>query len=129
MGVARAIYEYSKMGWTVLAPLSDSDKYDLVVDDGTTLLKVQVKTTRCVQKAYGKPGNRTGYLVQVATSGGNQTTNKRILRQDTDYDLLFVLADSGQCWSIPSSALIGIRNSVTVGSTSPRAKYKQYELQ
>ena len=47
VGVARAIYEYSRRGYTVLLPASDSDKYDMVVDVNGTLYKVQVKTSRC----------------------------------------------------------------------------------
>jgi len=46
VGVAKAVYEYTKRGYTVLMPMSDSDKYDMVVDDGD-LHKVQVKTSRC----------------------------------------------------------------------------------
>jgi hypothetical protein len=47
IGVSRAIYEYTRMGYTVLLPFSDSDKYDLVIDNKIELLKVQVKTSRC----------------------------------------------------------------------------------
>ena len=129
LGVARAVYEYTRMGYTVLAPLSDSDKYDLVVDNGSQLLKVQVKTTRHKTKQYGdKKAVRTGYQVQLYTSGGNRRKHTAILRQDTDYDLLFVLAEDGSCWNIPASALTGITSMIHVGAQGNRAKYTEYKL-
>lgn len=128
VGVARAVYEYTRMGFAVLAPLSDSDKYDLVIDDGTKLKKVQVKTSRCKKKDYtGRGRNTTGYAVQLATTGGNTKSNTRRLRQVGDYDLLFVLIEDGRCWSIPASVL-GATGQLQVGAEGPRAKYNEYEV-
>lgn len=45
MGMCYAIAYYSKLGWTISIPVTDSQDYDLIVDTGTKLLKVQVKTT------------------------------------------------------------------------------------
>lgn len=44
-GLGRAIAHFTKLGQTVCVPLTDSQKYDLIVDDGTRLLKVQVKAS------------------------------------------------------------------------------------
>ena len=33
IGVSKAIYEYTRLGYTVLLPFSDSDKYDLFIDN------------------------------------------------------------------------------------------------
>ena len=46
IGMCYAIAYFSKMGYTVSIPITDSQDYDLIIDNGT-LLKVQVKTTRC----------------------------------------------------------------------------------
>lgn len=116
VGVARAIYEYTKRGNTVLMPWSDSDKYDMVIDDGSTLLKVQVKTSRC--KTNG------GYAVNLATKGGNTSVNTVRTRIETDYDLLFCLTETGDCWSIPAAALGEAKHSIVVTSE----KYKAYKL-
>jgi len=117
IGVAKAIYEYTKMGFTVLAPLSDSSKYDLVIDDGIKLLKVQVKTSRCKSK-HG------GFLLNLKTSGGNTKTNTIRKRVSTDYDLLFILTEDGKCWNIPSVELGEACHSIVIGST----KFKQFLL-
>ena len=109
VGVARAIYEYTRKGFVVLAPLSDSSKYDLVLDNGTSLLKVQVKTSRL--KALSG-----GYTVNLKTSGGNTKTNTIRRRTSGDYDVLFVLTDNGKCWSIPASELGNAGSAIVVGA-------------
>lgn len=126
LGVARAVYEYTKMGYTVLAPLSDSDKYDLVVDTGTVLLKVQVKTSRCPAKSGQY--NKTGWTVNLATKGGNTSKNTVRRRQDGDYDLLFILTADDCCWSIPVGALGDTRTSINVGALGYGAKYNEYKI-
>lgn len=117
VGVARAIYEYSKRGYTVLLPASDSDKYDIVVDVDGLLLKVQVKTSRC------KVGEK--YQINLATKGGNTKHNTIRGRASNDYDLLFCLTEDGACWSIPVEALGTAAQSIVVSSI----KYDRYKLQ
>ena len=45
IGMAYAIAYYTKLGYVVSIPLTDSQDYDLIIDTGIKLLKVQVKTT------------------------------------------------------------------------------------
>lgn len=56
----------SKLGWTISIPVTDSQDYDLIVDTGTKLLKVQVKTTAQVSE-HGI------YIVSLRTCGGNKS--------------------------------------------------------
>lgn len=121
IGVSKAIYEYTKMGYTVLLPFSDSDKYDLVIDDKDKLLKVQVKTSRCKAR-YG------GYTINLKTSGGNTKINTIRTRRKGDYDILFVLTEDGDCWSIPSEQLGESGTAIIVGNTNRLNKYLQYKI-
>ena len=41
---ATVISELMKLGYSVSIPFGDSNRYDLIVDDGETLKKIQVKT-------------------------------------------------------------------------------------
>lgn len=41
---AKTIHELISAGYSVSVPFGDNDKYDLVVDDGDTLYRVQCKT-------------------------------------------------------------------------------------
>lgn len=51
IGLGAAIAWFSRVGYLVSVPLCDNQPYDLVVDNGERLLKVQVKTA---------PGARRG---------------------------------------------------------------------
>lgn len=113
VGESRAIYEYTRMGYTVSRTLFDSAKYDLIIDVNSILYKVQVKTT--THKTVSGI-----YVAALKTCGGNRSFNTSRARDDSDYDILFVLADNGNCWSIPSNELP--RTSVHL--TSRFDKYK-----
>ena len=43
---AQVITAFTKLGYHVLLPFGENHRYDLVVDDGANLLRVQVKTGR-----------------------------------------------------------------------------------
>lgn len=46
IGIGRAIAYYSAQGYAVFVPVSDISRFDLVVDTGSRLLRVEVKTSR-----------------------------------------------------------------------------------
>lgn len=113
VGAHRAVYEYGKLGYNVLWPLCDSAKYDIVIEKNGIFQRVQVKTasTNVEYRNKRKDGsvNKTVCLsrwnVMLATSGGNTKVNTIRKRQNNDYDILFVLAANGKCWSIPEEKL------------------------
>ena len=43
IGMCYAMAYYSKLGWTISIPITDSQDYDLIVDTGVNLLKVKLK--------------------------------------------------------------------------------------
>ena len=88
-------------------PLSESQAYDLVVDDGHGLLRVQVKTTTC-RGRYGR------FTVSLCTAGGNQSFHTRKPFDNTASDLLFVLTDDGCQYVIPSPE-INAKRALSLG--------------
>lgn len=114
IGEAKAIYELTKRGYGISRTLFDSEKYDLIADDGERLLKVQVKTTRFTN-------HRGLYEASLKTSGGNTKVNIVRHRQEQDYDYLFVVSADERCWFIPATLLGG--TSVTLGT-----KWDEYEM-
>ena len=97
IGMCYAMAYYAKLGWTVSVPVTDSQDYDLIVDSGTRLFKVQVKTTRCKAPS----GN---YIASLTTNGGNRSGSGKTKKfNDNSSDLLFVLTETGDCYSIPTS--------------------------
>lgn len=89
-----------------LIPIADSQDYDLIVDTGTKLLKVQVKTTTQVSE-HGI------YIVSLRTCGGNKSGHTAKTFDNNQSDLLFVLTDNGDCYSIPRDATS--KNTINLG--------------
>lgn len=115
IGVAKAIYIYTALGYTVSIPNTDNSKYDLVVDKNGKLNRVQVKTTS-YKTQYGI------YQVTLKTSGGNQSWSGEISRINSNtVDLVFVLTEEGFVYEFPSDILNG---SATVNLGKDKEKYK-----
>jgi hypothetical protein len=114
IGLVTAIQWFEANGYLVSIPLADNQPYDLVVDDGERLLKVQVKTTT-QRSPYGN------FSVQLFTGGGNQSFHTRKVFDNTASDLLFVLTDDYEIYVIPSKEVIP-RYSLSLC-----AKYEQYK--
>lgn len=116
IGEARAIYEYTKMGYVVSRTIFDSAMYDLLIDDGKSIKKVQVKTS-------SQQFENGSFQVQLSRTGGNRKINTIRHREDSDYDILFVLTDDNRCFSIPTSELKA-RAQLKVGGRS----YNEFEI-
>jgi hypothetical protein len=82
VGLGEAIRYFTGLKQTVLIPLTDSQDYDLVVDRGEKLVKVQVKYT-----SYKRNGT---YQTNIVVRGG---TKGKITKMPKDifFDDLFVL--------------------------------------
>ena len=92
-GLVAAIAYYGFKGYTIFLPLNDTQDYDLIVDNGEKLLKVQVKAT----------GQRSEYgytIVNVASSGGISGKVYKTVK-DTDVDILFVVTEKQELYEIP----------------------------
>jgi hypothetical protein len=98
IGVTDAIAHFGRIGWSVSMPLIDSQPYDLVVDDGDRLHRVQVKTT-----TRRSPGGR--YLVQLCTRGGNRSFYTTKYFDPEASDLLYVLTDDRTRYLIPTATV------------------------
>ena len=116
VGMCYAIAYYSRLGWTVSIPITDSQDYDLLVENtDNNILKVQVKTSR-----YLTEGGT--YQVSLKTCGGNKS-GQTIKKMDKNYiDLVFVLVDDGSCYSIP------IEKIESSGSMNLGDKYSEFKV-
>lgn len=115
VGVAAAKFHYMIEGAIVSAPETEQVKYDLIIDRGNGLERVQVKTS-----SY-KPTGRDTYEVTLRTIGGNRSTQKNITKVVSEnVDILFILTMDGSCYEIPVGKIDGM-SSVYLGP-----KYKDY---
>lgn len=114
MGIA--ISWFARQGWTVCVPLTDSQPYDLIVDDDGTLYRVSVKTTTRLT-----PQNT--YEVSLRTKGGNQSRETVKFFDPNESDLLFVACMDGTNYLIPTARVEG-RSTITVAGE----KYADYQV-
>lgn len=83
IAVAQAIATFTRMGYDVAVPLTESAPYDLVVDTGDVVKRVQVRFTSSQQVDLRRiHSNSSGYVVKRARSGA--------------YDWLYVLKSTGE---------------------------------
>ncbi len=108
-GLTTAIAWFDGNGYRVSIPLTDSQDYDLVVDDGDRLYRVQVRTT------YYQPYEAI-YQVHLIVSGGNRSgTGKAKYFDPKKVEFLFVLTDTGDKFLIPCDE-ITTRKSINLGA-------------
>ncbi len=83
IGVTQAIARFTRMGWDVLLPITESAAYDLVVDNGEGLYRVQVRYTSSIEVDLRRVhSNSKGYVVK-----------KTVINA---YDWLYVLKSTGE---------------------------------
>lgn len=97
---------------TVSVPLNDTQDYDLVVDMGGDLKKVQVKATNSKHSA-----NSYSLLLKTV-SGTTRKVYKTVV--DTDIDYLFCLCGDGTMFLIPKEE---IKNRNTLCLSTSKSKY------
>lgn len=120
VGETRAIYELTKMGYTVSKPLRIHCPYDLIVDKNNCLERVQVKTSS-YKSCRRHQSDR--YEVHLQTTGGNSSKSTRKPFDATAIDALFIMVADGRCWLIPSSE-IKTSTTLTIGTK----RYDKYQI-
>jgi hypothetical protein len=104
IATSRAIATFTAMGFDVSIPLTESAAYDLVVDDGSRLARVQCKFANDRRRQVDLRrihSNSTGYVVKRALEGS--------------YDWLYIL-DGANAEYLIKECLAG-RRSVTLRDT------------
>jgi hypothetical protein len=104
IGISKAIDYYTNSGYSVFIPVTDTERYDLLVDTGKEILKVEVKTS-----------NQKNGQFTLRTLGGNRSWSGRIKKlSSTDCDRVFLVQlFTGVAMEFNISELEG-RNSITL---------------
>jgi hypothetical protein len=116
IGEAAFLSKAASMGFGVSKPWGDSDRYDLVVDVGGRMLRVQVKSAHCVSAS---PGG--GYHFRACP-------HKRVPYRDDEIDILVAYIVPEDIWYVfPASAF----NTMKSMRLFPRqgkktSKFEQY---
>jgi len=81
--VAQAIATFTKFGYDVAIPLTESAHYDLIVDTGKELKRIQVKYCGSTEVDLRRiHSNSTGYVVKKS--------------KKNSYDWLYIFKDNGK---------------------------------
>lgn len=97
IAVSRAIVRFTQMGFDVSLPLTESAAYDLVVDTGEKIARVQVRFCSVRQVALRRVhSNSKGYVVKKT--------------RDHAYDWLYIYKNGGEEYLIKQC--LSNRNSV-----------------
>jgi hypothetical protein len=94
-GLGQAIAYFTGQGNTVCIPLTDSQKYDLIVELDGQLKRVQVRTTT-------RQKNRNSWELQLKTCGGNKSRNGSIPFDNKSCDLIFAICGDDCRYLIPT---------------------------
>ena len=83
IAVAQAIATFTRLGWDVSIPITESAAYDLIVDDATVCARVQVRYTSSDEVDLRRiHSNSTGYVIKKT--------------KENAYDWLYILKSGGE---------------------------------
>ena len=110
IGMGLCISYFTSILNTVCLPLTDSQEYDLIIDNGK-LKKVSIKTGTQLKSSGG-------FEIDLRTQGGNFTQKSKIKYFDnTTCDLVFIACSDGRLFLIPSKEITS-KSTITVGGKS-----------
>jgi hypothetical protein len=113
-GIGIAIAWFTSNGYTVSVPLTDTQDYDLIVDNNKPA-RVQIKTT-----TYQR---RDVYYVSLTVKGGNRSGTGKIKKFNaSNVDFVFIVTGNDTKYLIPSTA-IATQSSITLST-----KYDLYKI-
>ena len=97
IAVSQAMARFTSMGYDVALPFTESAPYDLIVDTGKDLMRVQVRYSSVREVALRRiHSNSKGYVIKKTKDGA--------------YDWLYIFKDTGEEYLIKQC--LANRNSV-----------------
>lgn len=110
LAIGEAIAYFIKKNDSVFIPVSDCDKYDLVINEDSSFKKIQCKYSNDTAKSGG-------YIVDLRTFGGyrEKTYHNKYIKDD--FDFLFVFCGNGDRYLIPVEKIIH-RSQLVLGGKS-----------
>jgi hypothetical protein len=109
-----------ELGYTVSKPFGDNAKYDLIVDTGKELQRVQVKSTRRKEKSSGMDCYNC-----LVCSGAD--SKQQYSKEDIDYIAIYVIPEDAW-YKIPISEVKGKTVKLYPHRQSQRNTYEKYRI-
>ncbi len=115
IAVGNAIRYFISNGYEVCLPIGDKRDYDLVVEKGGLLSRVQVK--------YAGISSRGDCIAGLRITGGNQSFNYTKKYKQNAFELLFVYTGRNDTYLIPWENVL-CRNEISIENI----KYLRYKV-
>ena len=109
-----------ELGYTVSKPFGDNAKYDLIVDTGKELQRVQVKSTRRKETSSGMDCYNC-----LVCSGAD--SKQQYSKEDIDYIAIYVILENAW-YKIPISEVKGKTVKLYPHRQSQRNTYEKYRI-
>lgn len=116
IALGRCIQYFTSIGCTVLLPLNDAQDYDIAIDNGNTIDRIQVKYT-------SQKGDSGYYHCKLYTCGHKDSDGKSY-EKPTSYDKIdyfWFTNELKEDWLIPIGELLDMR---TITLNKSREKFK-----
>jgi hypothetical protein len=114
LAIGRAIHYFLSSGYEVCLPIGDKRTYDMLVETGGRIQKVQVKYA-------GLYSRNNQCKVGLRTTGGNQSYYYAKKYTDSEFDILFVYTAKSASYLIPWGE-VKARNELSI----EHIKYQKY---
>lgn len=118
IGLAIAIAWFAENDYIVSVPLNDNQPYDLIVDKGDGLKRVQVKTTRFKGKG------RSNYVTQLKSVRTNKTVNNIKNFDGNSCELVFIVTENKIKYLVPAIDLDGM-TALALGEKAEKWKLNE----
>lgn len=110
------MFYYTLKGYTISLPVTESTPYDLLVDTGECILRVQCKTT-FYKNVYGIA------VIELRSKGGSAGNNREFKRVDKQQaDVLWACVEGKEAYEIPVEKIEG-KGNINLGKM-----YVQYKV-
>ncbi len=116
LAVGQAINYYIKNNYEVCLPIGNKRHYDLIIERGGKIKRVQVKFA-------GLYKSKNQCRVGLRITGGNQSYNYAKKYSDDAFDVLFVYTERNALYEIPWKSVV-YRNELAVENI----KYSRYKV-
>lgn len=87
-----------KLGFTISKPINSGSRYDFILDTGTKLLKLQVKTASKVPKSKNITSNIIKFNCKSVSAKRHTNKQTRYSAEEIDY---FATFWDGKCYLVP----------------------------
>jgi hypothetical protein len=106
------MHKAAELGFAVTKPYGDTEPYDVILDAGHRLWRVQVRSTSA-------PGGRRGYCIRAVHGCGR---SRRMPYDPAQVDFIAAYVIPYRAWYVIPVSLLGSRRTINLYPDKPRSR-------